>query len=89
MTTKLVERKDFKLDGDSVTHIPSGKWYSAYPGCGISRKRTSSMLATTKNMRSKRWPRKSWRKDSRRGSARIARSFGHTETAIAISAAVT
>lgn len=29
---KTVRRNDFKLDGDIVTHAPSGKWYSAYPG---------------------------------------------------------
>ena len=29
---KVVERKAFKLDGNTVTHIPTGKSYSAYPG---------------------------------------------------------
>jgi hypothetical protein len=32
MTMKVVKREEFKLDGDTVTHTPSGKWYSAYPG---------------------------------------------------------
>jgi hypothetical protein len=30
MTMKVVKREEFKLDGNTVIHTPSGKSYSAY-----------------------------------------------------------
>ena len=32
MPMKKATRDEFKLDKDQVTHTPTGKWYSAYPG---------------------------------------------------------
>jgi hypothetical protein len=29
---KIVKRKECRLRGDTVTHAPTGKWFSAYPG---------------------------------------------------------
>ena len=32
MPLKIVKRKECRLGGDTVTHTPTGKWFSAYPG---------------------------------------------------------
>jgi hypothetical protein len=29
---KTIKRKECRLVGDTVTHMPTGKWFSAYPG---------------------------------------------------------
>ena len=31
MPLKTVKRRECKLVGDTVTHTPTGKWFSAYP----------------------------------------------------------
>jgi hypothetical protein len=32
MPLKTVKREECRLVGDKVTHTPTGKWFSAYPG---------------------------------------------------------